>query len=215
MAHTNVAAAAVAASALERVQVSIPASHRRKAAPCLRFLDVILLNEHGLLAQSQRRTFLAVISCAFECAPSRQAGGVPLTLRFVRRPATLAARRKARVSAAPSAVTPAWKCTSIHVRAAKIRMAHTNVAAAAVAASALERVQVSIPASHRRKAAPCLRFLDVILLNEHRLLAQSQRRSLLDVISCALECAPGRQAGGVPLPLRFVRRPATLAARRK
>merc|ERR1719189_3282883 len=112
------------------------------------------------------------ISCALECAPGRQADGIPLTLRFERRPATLAARRKARVSAAPSAATPAWKGITVDVNAAKIPVAHTNVAAAAVAASALECIQVSIPASHRRKAAPCLRILPI---------AQSQERTLLAV----------------------------------
>merc|ERR1739844_60074 len=116
----------------------------------LRFLHEILVSALSLPAQSQgRRSLLAV-----EYALGRQASRVPLTLRFERRTATLAARRKARVSAAPSAITPAWKCISVHVDAARIPMAHTNVAAAAVAASALECSQVSIPASHRWKAAP-------------------------------------------------------------
>merc|ERR1719150_372756 len=105
------------------------------------------------------------ISCALECALGRQADGVPLTPRFERRPAALAARREARVSAAPSALTPAWKCIAVNVNAAMVPLAHTNVAAAAVAASALERVQVSIEASHRRKAAPRLRFLRDLLLS--------------------------------------------------
>jgi len=74
---------------------------------------------------------------------------VPPGLGDPRRPAALAARRVARVSAAaalPLVVSLAWEVVPQDVLAARITMSHTSASAAPVASSALELLALLIPA---------------------------------------------------------------------
>jgi len=83
------------------------------------------------------------------------ADGVPCTPRAFRL-AALAAWRIACVSAAPTALSLAWKAIPIDILAADIMLAHTGTAAALVSGSAFEPGSVVVRALHR-----CLSALGV------------------------------------------------------
>ena len=78
---------------------------------------------------------------------------VPTGFRHPRGLATLAAWCIACISAATTTIPLAWETVPIDILAANIMLAHADVAAAAVAMSALELVAVAVRALHRRLSA--------------------------------------------------------------
>lgn len=141
--HTDIAAATVTASAQELRPPSIRASGGR------------------------------ILRSACECALGILGDGVPPAFLNEGGFATLAARRRASVATALAAVSLAWEVVSIHVLAAEIAHPHTDIAAAAITASALELVPLSIPAHTGWQSPPCFRILVTAHSQERTFLAST------------------------------------------
>merc|ERR1719436_1540710 len=153
--------------------------------------------------QERRRSVLVPIEAI------RALGGirhrVPPRLRIDVRFAALTARRKACVSAAPAAMSPARETISVHIVAADV--AHPNTGStAAMVTTGTGKLGPVVVAVSGRQAAPGLGAL--LLAN-----CQERRRSVLVPIEAI------RALGGichrVPPRLRIDLRFAALAARRK
>ena len=104
-----------------------------------------------------------------ECALSSLGDGVPSTSLYQRGSTALAARRRARVATALTTASLTWEEISIHVLAADVSPAYTDIATTAIATSTHELIALSIPASNGWQPPPHFRIV----------LAYSQERALL------------------------------------
>jgi len=176
---TDIAATAVSGGASKRNPMAILAQHSIRTLFCFRSL-LSLLGRGPTL-----------------CALGLLADRVPLTGWFENGLATLAARRIACVSTAPTAVALAWKVVSISVFAANITLRNADIAAAFVSGSARKWRAIAILALHWRRTLLCF-------------------CSLLSLPGPGpILCALGLLADRVPLTRRLEQRLATFAARRE
>merc|ERR1719511_534979 len=130
---------------------------------------------------------------------------VPAALRVDERTTTLAARRIARVSATPAALSLAWEAVSVHVNAADITHSDTSTHAAAITASAREVGPLSIDALGGWQPPPSLQVL---------LRAKCQERILLLLAPEEPGSAFGVSGDRIPAAFRMHPGATALAARR-
>jgi len=123
-----------------------------------------------------------------ECALSGLGDGVPSTFLNQRGFTALATRRRACVATTLTTASLTWEEISIHVLAADVSPAYTDIATAAIATSTHELCALSVVASSGWQSPPHFRVL----------LVYSQEYASQFRINCVCESALGIIGDGVP-----------------